>query len=548
MKTDDIIRMAHNIVEQCAVENDYIEYKKSASDEVKGSILKTACAFANNYMNREIGLIFIGIKEEDDKKTGRKAVPVRPITGIDKASIETTENELKSLLSHIHPKPEYHLLQDKIDDRFYIVLAIEPGNDGPYETSKKAENDKKIKLKAGRYIRIRRDSRFPNKREEFELLKKYADFHFTSELNETATLDDLNYEYMKEYLVRTNATLDVRALSKLDMAKALHLIDSSEYGGYRAKNFAVLMFADEPDRFIPYAYVEIIREVVGTDKMESKSFKGPIWIQAQRIREYFRDTIMASYTVREPGKSGAHRVFNWPLEMFEELSTNCILHKEYSRRQYIGIYVYHDHLSFINHNRPLPPITIEDLNENTVFDDRKYLNEDLKEMFFKLDLIQSYGSGIRRAKKAMEDNGSPKLVYSPDNDTDDYTQVIAYINEEYARIKSEEETQLTSGEALADNNLRDNMKQNDTENDTENGTEMFPKVATAFLRNCSNKKRPTAMSLMKAISSNSHVTITEMTVISGASDRTVKRYLKELQDFGALRREGSDTKGEWVLQ
>ena len=30
------------------------------------------------------------------------------------------------------------------------------------------------------------------------MLKKFADYHFSSELNETATLDDLNYEYMKD--------------------------------------------------------------------------------------------------------------------------------------------------------------------------------------------------------------------------------------------------------------------------------------------------------------------------------------------------------------
>ena len=265
MRTEDIRRMAHDIVNQCAVENDYIEYKKSASDVVKDGILKTACAFANNYMNREIGLLFIGIEEEDDNTTGRKAVPVRPISGIEEAKIETTDNELKALLSHIHPKPVFHLIQDKIDDRYYIILAIEPGNNGPYETDQKAEKDPKIRLKAGRYIRVRRDTRLPNKREEFELLKKFADFHFSSELNETATLDDLDYEYMKEYLARTNAAEDIRALSKLEMAKALHLIDSTEYGGYRAKNFAVLMFAAEPEKFIPYAYVEVIREVSGTD-------------------------------------------------------------------------------------------------------------------------------------------------------------------------------------------------------------------------------------------------------------------------------------------
>lgn len=38
----------------------------------------------------------------------------------------------------------------------------------------------------------------------------------------------------------------------------------------------------------------------------------------------------------------------------------------------------------------------------------------------------------------MKDNGSPKLVFSPDNDTDDYTQVVAYINAEFARIQEEE--------------------------------------------------------------------------------------------------------------
>ena len=60
----------------------------------------------------------------------------------------------------------------------------------------------------------------------------------------------------------------------------MNLISDSEYGGVRAKNFAVLMFADKPEKFIPYARVEIIREAVGTDKMESKRFDGPVWIQA----------------------------------------------------------------------------------------------------------------------------------------------------------------------------------------------------------------------------------------------------------------------------
>lgn len=436
MQIEAIRRMAHDIIENAAIESDCIEYKKSAT--FKNKILKTVCAFANNYMNREIGLLFIGVEEVDDKETGEKAYPKRPIYGVPTGKLETTENELKSLIANVHPKVNYHLISDTIDGNNYIVVAVEPGHDGPYETSDKAEKDKEISLKAGRYIRVKRDSRVPNKREEFELLKKFADFHFSSELNETATIDDLSYDYMQEYLIATNARSDTRKLSKLELAKHMGLISQSEYGGYRAKNFAVLMFAEKPDKFIPEATVKVIREVVGTDKMEAKTFDGPIWIQAKQVSKYFQDNIMSSYTVRESDVIEHRIVYNWPLQTFEELATNCILHKEYDKPQYIGIYVYPDHLIFINHNRPLPPVTIEDMNIATEFPDRMYLNPEIKEMFFKLDLIESYGSGIKRAKEELETNHSPQVVFGPSNEMDDYTQATVYINDEFARIQKEE--------------------------------------------------------------------------------------------------------------
>lgn len=95
MKIADIKRMASSVIQQGHIENDYIEYKKSAV--FKAKILKTACAYANNFMNKEIGLIFIGIEEIDVQQTGEKAYPVRPITGVEERMIEATANALKKL-------------------------------------------------------------------------------------------------------------------------------------------------------------------------------------------------------------------------------------------------------------------------------------------------------------------------------------------------------------------------------------------------------------------------------------------------------------------
>lgn len=70
MQQRDIKRMAHTILEQGHVENDYIEYKKSAAS--KDKILKTACAYANNYMNREIGLILLALKKWMTRQVGKR--------------------------------------------------------------------------------------------------------------------------------------------------------------------------------------------------------------------------------------------------------------------------------------------------------------------------------------------------------------------------------------------------------------------------------------------------------------------------------------------
>lgn len=391
-------------------------------------------------------------------------------------------------------------------------IENEPGSNGPYQTGDKAWKDKDILLKPGRYIRVKRDTRLPTAREEFDLLKKFANYAFSSSLNETAILDDLNYEHMKEYLTATHAKPDIRRLSKLDMAKSMGLISESEYGGYRAKNFAVLMFADRPQDFIPYARVEIIREVIGTDKMESKTFDGPIWIQAKQVLQYFKDNIMASYTIRDTNQVGHRIVYNWPQEMFAELATNCILHKEYGVANYIGIYIYHDHISFVNHNRPLPPVTIEDMNTKREFNNRVYLNPELKEMFFSLDLIESYGSGIRRAKDAMEENASPKLVFEPLEDSGDYTMATAYINEEFARIQ------------MAESNKSDDAK----EMTKEMTKEIYTQIKLLMLRN-------------PAISAN------ELAEGLGISAESVRYRIKVMKKTGEIWRKGSTKKGEWLV-
>ena len=59
--------------------------------------------------------------------------------------------------------------------------------------------------------------------------------------------------------------------------------------------------------------------------------------------------------------------------------------------------------------------------------------------------------------------------------------------------------------------------------------------------------RSVTLRILSTIARDNSVTIAQIAGTAEINDRTVQRYLKEFQDAGILRREGSDTDGKWIL-
>ncbi len=201
MNIDYIKDYAIECIEKGSIESDCLEYKKSHLQ--KDKILKTMCAYANNLMNRNLCLILLGIEEH--KEENLKATPIRPISGYSENEIETIENAVKSLTSFVKPKMDFHITHALLDGKAFVIVAFMNNNNGPYEVTEKAEKDKSINLKRGRYVRIERESRLASVMEEFNLLKKFANYHFTEEVSNVASLDDIDVDYIREYLALTSS-------------------------------------------------------------------------------------------------------------------------------------------------------------------------------------------------------------------------------------------------------------------------------------------------------------------------------------------------------
>ena len=126
-------------------------------------------------------------------------------------------------------------------------------------------------------------------------------------------------------------------------------------------------------------------------------------------------------------------------------------------------------------------------------------------MFFSLNLIESYGSGIRRAKDALLENGSPELKFYPDNEEDNYTNAVMGINVEFLKEFNGSTTQEIKIEKSVSNRIIELMM-------------MEPNITA------------------KQIAEHLNVSF------DGA-----RYHIKKLRADGKIKREGSTKSGKWVV-
>ena len=115
----------------------------------------------------------------------------------------------------------------------------------------------------------------------------------------------------------------------------------------------------------------------------------------------------------------------------EELLTNAVVHKNYENPRSVQVYVYDNAIVITNYNKPMPPITIRDLNTKDSFPNRMYENPSIREMFKSFDLIESFDSGVGKAKRAMAENGSGSIRYQEYDENVDITSVVIPISRKY---------------------------------------------------------------------------------------------------------------------
>lgn len=237
----------NDLLRQRTVEGERIEYKAGWNPD---AIIRTVCAFANDFENLGGGYVVIGQVLE---VVGR---PVFPPVGLPDNQLDKIQQELLAACQLIQPPYFPALSVQEIEGRKLVVLQAPGGMHRPY----KAPASVSAKHKTWHYYIRRYSSTVEAKGgTEQELLSLTAQVPWDDRFNQQAKLSDLSKPLMLEYLREVGSALadDADEMSVEVLARQMNLVGGPSESPW-PKNVGLLFFNQAPDRFFPYTQIDVV--------------------------------------------------------------------------------------------------------------------------------------------------------------------------------------------------------------------------------------------------------------------------------------------------
>ena len=313
-----------DLIHKRTVEGERIEYKEGWNPE---KVLHTMCAFANDFHNLGGGYIIIGMEE----KHGR---PVLPPIGIDSDKIDTIQKNLLNL-GHHALQPHYHPISAtyEIDGKSVLILWVPGGETRPYRAKVSLSKDAK---EWAYYIRKQSSTVMARGADERELLSLASTVPFDDRYNQSAPLDDLSLQLIKDFLREVGSDLvnDISRLSLEALGRQMNIVGGPLEAAF-PKNVGLLFFNEKPQRFFPATQIDVVwfPDGAGGNRFDEKIFQGPLARITREALDFIQRNYLKETVIKHPDRAEANRFWNFPYAAIEEAVVNAVYHRSYEVRE-----------------------------------------------------------------------------------------------------------------------------------------------------------------------------------------------------------------------
>ena len=400
----------------------------------------------------------------------------------------TRINQLVSNAASQHVRSPLTVQSENIaleNSRLVIVLNVPKGIDKPY-----FDKNGVIWLKSGA------DKRRVNSKEELRRLFQISNQFHADELPTKAGIEKLDKLRFRDFL--RDIYKQEYPDSPADLIRLLQNMNLATDDGML--NLAgVLMFTERPEWIKPQFVVKAIRypgnQIHVSDYVDTEDFAGP-------LRNIFDNAL--AFVMRNLHKIQAGRGVNAPglpeipASVFEELLVNALVHRDYLINAPIRLFIFDNRIEIISPGHLPNNLTIEKIRAGN-----SNIRNPILVSYVAKGLLPYHGlgSGIKRALEQW-----PQIDFTDDRDGCLFRATV--YRRPIGELDSSGSTVETSGKR------RENVG----------------KTSGKILDACREK---------------SSVTIPELAVLLGITERSVQRNIQKLQDNGLLRRVGGRKEGHW---
>jgi len=399
IKLEDLLR-------QRTVEGERIEYKAGWNPD---AIIRTLCAFANDFQNLGGGYVIVG---QDCDEAGR---PVFPPVGLSEDRLDAIQQDLLTRCNLIQP-PYFPVLSvEEFEGRKLIVLWAPGGLRRPY----KAPRAVTAKHKDYRFFIRRYASTIEAKGDdERELIGLTANVPFDDRFHRAADLGDLSARLMTDFLGEVGSALaqEAPAQSVDTLGRQMNVV-----GGPQElpmpKNVGLLFFNEDPRRFFPVTQIDVVffPDGPGGDQFEEKIFAGPLARITRDAISFIERNYLKQTVIKHPDRPEAERLWNFPLAAIEEAIVNAVYHRSYEIREPVEVRITAEELVVLSFPGPDRSIRMDELRAGRAVS-RRYRNRRIGEFLKELDLTEGRSTGISKMLGVMAVNGSPPPIFETDED------------------------------------------------------------------------------------------------------------------------------------
>jgi ATP-dependent DNA helicase RecG len=383
-------------------ESERTEWKENVADV--DDVVATLSAFANDLQNLGGGTVVCGAREERDAQGFPKLVR----TGLTANRLKEVENTvLTRCRERVSPPiaPLVDELPADTDDR-RILIFLQPATGAAHTFRRGQEGDK-------HFVRVSRSTIEARNGLLRDLLARRGAMEpWDWRPCNGATTSDLDLLVLRDALQRMAVyTADQGVEPYLEPGARLFpfvpslCVAEPLTGVVRPRNYAILLFGNDPQRFVPGA-VSIYSAYPGQDRASQAARRieiaGTLINQARRLQEQLDAEVQTLFDKTDLKTPNA---LKYPRRALQEAMINALAHRDYELDDPTRLTSYEDRIEFLSPGALPLGVTVEDLRTRTVRP--RWRNQSLAWYLSRLQLAQAEGQGIATIRSTMKAVGCP---------------------------------------------------------------------------------------------------------------------------------------------